>query len=62
MIYVFGLTIIITFIRQRDKLLKSKKNLAIYLMLSFIGLGMGVVYMINPYLPSITMMMEKYMK
>jgi hypothetical protein len=62
MIYVFGLTIIITFIRQRDKLLKSKKNLAIYLMLSFIGLGMGVVYMINPYLPSISMMMEKYMK
>ncbi len=62
MIYVFGLTIIITFIRQRDKLLKSKKNLAIYLMLSFIGLGMGVVYIINPYLPSISMMMEKYMK
>ena len=62
MIYVFGLTIIITFIRQRDKLLKSKKNLVIYLMLSFIGLGMGVVYMINPYLPSISMMMEKYMK
>lgn len=62
MIYVFGLTIIITFIRQKDKLLKSKKNLAIYLMLSFIGLGMGVVYMINPYLPSISMVMEKYMK
>ena len=62
MIYVFGLTIIITFIRQKDKLLKTKKNLAIYLMLSFIGLGMGVVYMINPYLPSISMMMEKYVK
>lgn len=62
MIYVFGLTIIITFIRQKDKLLKSKKNLAIYLMLSFIGLGMGVVYMVNPYLPSISMVMEKYMK
>ncbi len=62
MIYIFGLTIIITFIRQRDKLLRSKKNLAIYLMLSFIGLGMGVVYMINPYLPSISTMMEKYMK
>lgn len=62
MIYVFGLTIIITFIRQKDKLLKSKKNLAIYLVLSVIGLGMGVVYMINPYLPSISMMMEKYVK
>ncbi len=62
MIYVFGLTIIITFIRQKDKLLKSKKNMAIYLMLSFIGLGMGVIYMINPYLPSISMVMEKYVK
>ncbi len=62
MIYIFGLTIIITFIRQKDKLLKSKKNLAIYLMLSCIGLGMGVVYMINPYLPSISMILEKHMK
>lgn len=62
MIYIFAFTMIITFIRQRDKLLKSKKNLVIYLMLSFVGLGMGIVYMLNPYLPSLSMTMEKYMK
>ncbi len=62
MIYIFGFTIIYTLIRQREKLLKSKKNLIIYLFLSTVGLALGIVYLINPYLPSITLMMEKYME
>ncbi len=62
MIYIFGFTIIYTLIRQREKLLRSKKNLIIYLLLSVMGLTLGIIYMINPYLPSISLMMEKYME
>lgn len=62
MIYVFCITIIYTFIRQRNKLLRSKKNMALFLLLSFLGIGMGVVYLINPYLPSISVILEKYME
>jgi hypothetical protein len=62
MIYIFGFTIIYTLIRQREKLLKSKKNLVLYLLLSIIGMSMGIIYLINPYLPSISLMMEKYME
>ncbi len=62
MIYIFGITLIYTFIRQRDELMRSKKTLAIYLLLSILGLSMGVVYMINPYLHSVTSLIEKYMK
>jgi hypothetical protein len=62
MIYIFGFTIIFTLIKQREKLLRSKKNLALYLVLSIIGMAMGIVYIINPYLPSISLMMEKYME
>ncbi len=62
MIYIFGFTIIYTLIHQREKLLRSKKNLIIYLLLSVMGLTLGIIYMINPYLPSISLMMEKYME
>lgn len=62
MIYIFSFTIIVTLIKQRDKLLSKKRNLVLYLFLSIIGLTLGVIYMINPYLPSITSMMGKYMK
>ncbi len=62
MIYVFGFTIIYTLIRQREKILRSKKNLVIYLLLSVMGIALGIVYLINPYLPSISLMMEKYME
>ena len=62
MIYVFSFTIIYTLIKQRDKLLREKKNLALYLILSVIGIGLGAVYLINPYLPSLTSFVEKYIK
>jgi multisubunit Na+/H+ antiporter MnhB subunit len=62
MIYIFAFTIIYTFIKQRDKLLKEKKNLALYLILSIMGLSLGVVYLVNPYLPSLSLYLEKYLK
>ena len=62
MIYVFGITILYTLVHQRDKLLRSKKNLVLYLLLSTIGLAMGIIYIINPYLPSISQALEKYME
>ncbi len=62
MIYIFSITIIYTFIKQKDKLLKEKRNLVIYLLLSVIGITLGIVYLLNPYLPSLTMLMEKYTK
>jgi len=62
MIYVFSFTIVYTLIKQKDKLLKQKRNMVLYLFLSIIGVGLGVVYLINPYLPSISLLLEKHMK
>lgn len=62
MIYIFSFTIIYTFIRQREKILSKKRNFALYLLLSVSGLALGIVYLLNPYLPSITTSLEKYMK
>jgi hypothetical protein len=62
MIYIFSFTIIYTLIKQKDKLLKAKRNMVIYLLLSTLGVVLGVVYLINPYLPSISLLLEKYMK
>lgn len=62
MIYIFSFTIIYTFIRQREKILSKKRNFALYLLFSISGLALGIIYILNPYLPSITIAMEKYMK
>ncbi len=62
MIYVFCATIIYTFVRQKEKLLSKKRNLVVYFLLSGIGVTLGIVYLLNPYLPSVTSVMEKYMK
>jgi hypothetical protein len=62
MIYVFSITLIYTLITQRDKLLDKKRNLALYLILSIFGISLGVVYLMNPYLPSLSLMMEKHLK
>jgi hypothetical protein len=62
MIYIFSFTIIYTLIKQKDKLLKAKRNMVLYLLLSTMGFVLGVVYLINPYLPSISLLLEKYMK
>ena len=62
MIYIFSITIIYTFFKQKDKLLSEKRNMLLYILLSILGLSLGIVYIINPYLPSLSMLMEKYMK
>lgn len=60
MIYIFGATIIYTFVKEKDKLLSAKRNLILFFFLSVIGMTLGVIYIINPYLPSITLMLQKY--
>lgn len=62
MIYIFSITIIYNFFKQKDKLFSAKRNLFLYLLLSSIGIALGVIYLINPYLPSISLLMEKYME
>ncbi len=62
MIYIFSISIIYTLIKERDKLLQKKKNLVLYILLSLMGIGLGVVYLMNPYIPSLSLLMEKYMK
>jgi hypothetical protein len=62
MIYIFGITIIYTFIKQKDKLLKTKGYLVLFSLLSVIGIVLGIIYLINPYLPSISLLLEKYME
>lgn len=62
MIYIFSATIIYTFIKQKDNLLREKRNMVLYMLLSIVGLSLGVLYMINPYLPSLSTVLGKYMK
>jgi len=62
MIYIFGISIIYTFIKEKNKLLSAKRNLALFIILSMIGMTLGIVYIVNPYLPSLTLLLEKYMK
>jgi multisubunit Na+/H+ antiporter MnhB subunit len=62
MIYVFAVTVIYTFVKQKDELFRQKRNLVLYLFLTLIGFALGIIYIINPYLPSITSLLEKYMK
>lgn len=62
MIYIFGATIIYTFVKEKDKLLSAKRNMFLFFFLSVIGMALGIVYIINPYLPSITLMLQKNMK
>lgn len=61
MIYVFALSIIYTSIKQKDKLLSAKRNLILFLFLSVVGIVMGIIYLLNPYIPSITYMLEDVM-
>lgn len=62
MIYVFALTIIYTYIKEKDELLKEKRNLVLFFLLTIVGFTLGVIYIVNPYLPSITLTLEKMMK
>lgn len=62
MIYIFSFTIIYTLIREKEKIFGRKINLVIYILLSLIGVALGIIYVLNPYIPSITSMIEKNMK
>lgn len=62
MIYVFAVTIIYTYIKEKDELLKQKRNLVLFFLLSVVAFTLGIIYIINPYLPSITLTLEKMMK
>lgn len=62
MIYVFGVLLILSFIKQKDILLKKKRNLVIFLILSIFGMTLGIVHMISPYIPSIAYVLEKHLK
>lgn len=62
MIYIFGITVVYALVRQYKQLLGRKRNLFVYLMLSVIGFALGIIYMINPYLPSLSYFLEKHMK
>ena len=62
MIYVFVFSIIYAFFQQKEQLLRAKKSLILFLLLSMIGIVMGIVFIINPYLPSISFIIENYLK
>lgn len=62
MIYVFGVLLILSFIKQKDLLLKKKRTLVIFLFLSVCGIILGVVHMVSPYIPSIAFVLEKHLK
>lgn len=62
MLYVFSLFTIFSFIRQRDKILKEKRNLVLFILLSLIGITMGIIHSIYPYMPSFAAALEKYLK
>lgn len=62
MFYLFVILLIASFIIERDKLLREKKNLGLFLVLSIAGITLGIVHMTLPYVPSIAMVLEKYLK
>jgi len=62
MIYAFGILLILSFIRQKELLLKKKRNLLLFLFLSVCGFTLGIVHLVSPYIPSIAYAIEKYLK
>jgi len=62
MIFVFIILLVISFIREKDKILNKKINLIVFLILSAIGIMLGIIRMIYPYVPSMANLLEKYIK
>lgn len=62
MIFVLGILLVISFIREKDVLLNKKINAAVFLILSVIGIILGVIRMVYPYIPSLASLLEKNMK
>lgn len=62
MIYIFLAFLVFIMIKKKNQLLSAKRNLILFLLLSIIGLSMGFIYEINPYIPTIAQTLIKYMK
>ncbi|NLK74104.1 MAG: hypothetical protein GX288_02295 [Clostridiales bacterium] len=62
MIYIFIIALIYIVISKREIILSSKKNIALYILFSIIGIALGVLYVVNPYLPSLANLLEKSFK
>lgn len=62
MMIIFAVLLIASFIRNKETLFSKKRNMAVFVMLSAIGIALGIVDMIRPYIPSIAYAIEKYFK
>lgn len=62
MLYVFIILLVVAFISQRKKLFQEKRNLGLFLLFSLTGIILGILHNINPYIPSIAMRLEEFMK
>lgn len=62
MIFVFGILLVISFIREKDKILNKKVNFLVFMLLSVIGIMLGIIHMVYPYVPSMAAMLERYLK
>lgn len=62
MIYIFLAILVFIMIKKKDQLLSAKRNMILFLIISIIGLSMGFIYEINPYIPTIAQTIGKYMK
>lgn len=62
MLYIFIILLVGAFLYQRKKLFQEKRNLVLYLLFSLTGIVLGIVHNLNPYIPSIAMRLEEFMK
>ena len=62
MLYIFIILLVGAFLYQRKKLFQEKRNLVLYLLFSLTGIILGIVHNLNPYIPSIAMRLEEFMK
>lgn len=62
MIYIFGLLLIYTLYSQWNKLIEEKRNLLVFIILSLIGISMGLIHELRTYSNSIAYMIEKAYK
>lgn len=62
MLYVFIILLVGAFLSQRRKLFEEKRNLLLFLLFSLTGIALGILHNINPYIPSIALRLEEFMK
>jgi len=53
---------VISFIREKDKILNKKVNFIVFMLLSVMGIMLGIIHMVYPYVPSMAAMLERYLK